>query len=367
MNIDRPDLSRVEPAVKAYIEALEAELGRLSQRQPAPRPRTHERDEPVEEYLEPETPLEPSELPTTLNLVTISAQGMIKRTPRHLYLRQRRGGMGIFDLDTHGDDYPAFLTIADEGQSLLLFTNLARVFRLPVNKLPESPVRARGEYLSERITFEPDERLAAVLPDQASGYVALVSRSGVVRCLRHHLFGEYLKPGTAMFNIKETGPLASACWTPGDAELLIVTSGGMGIRFGEKLLPPRGDQGIRVAAGDSVAGITSVRPQSGAFLMGSDGKGTIRQMAGFAPNKSAGGGGKIVMKADKVVGTAQVEAGDDLFAISRLGKIIRFQAAEVPGTEGVVQGVNCMSLRADEVTAIVRAVPPTPAVTFRPS
>jgi hypothetical protein len=30
-----------------------------------------------------------------------------------------------------------------------------------------------------------------------------------------------------------------------------------------------------------------------------------------------------------------------------LGKMIRFQAAEVPAKEGVVQGVNCMTLRAD--------------------
>ena len=36
-----------------------------------------------------------------------------------------------------------------------------------------------------------------------------------------------------------------------------------------------------------------------------------------------------------------------------LGKIIRFAAAEVPAKEGVVQGVNCMALRADECVALV--------------
>jgi DNA gyrase/topoisomerase IV subunit A len=47
-----------------------------------------------------------------------------------------------------------------------------------------------------------------------------------------------------------------------------------------------------------------------------------------------------------------VNDGDDIFAISRLGKIIRFQLAEVPPTDGVVQGVNCMALRADETVAL---------------
>jgi DNA gyrase subunit A len=76
------------------------------------------------------------------------------------------------------------------------------------------------------------------------------------------------------------------------------------------------------------------------------------------------------MKADAIVGVAAVhdtgvhdtgETQTDLFAISRLGKIIRFQAAEVPPKEGVVQGVNCMNLRADECVALAAAAVPTPA------
>ena len=100
---------------------------------------------------------------------------------------------------------------------------------------------------------------------------------------------------------------------------------------------------------------------SGVFIVGADGKGTIRLMTGFTPNKSPGGGGKIAMKTERVVGAASVDGADDIFLISQLGKIIRFQANEVPGTEGVVQGVNCMALRADEVTGMVKAVPAPPA------
>lgn len=51
------------------------------------------------------------------------------------------------------------------------------------------------------------------------------------------------------------------------------------------------------------------------------------------------------MKAGVIVGAMTVYEGSDVFAISRLSKIIRFQADEVPAKEGVVQGVNCMSLR----------------------
>jgi DNA gyrase/topoisomerase IV subunit A len=78
-------------------------------------------------------------------------------------------------------------------------------------------------------------------------------------------------------------------------------------------------------------------------------------MAGFAPNKSLGGSGKIAIKNDQVVSAFSIEPNDDIFIISRLCKIIRFPADEVPPTEGVVQGVNCISLRADEVVAATRS------------
>ena len=95
-----------------------------------------------------------------------------------------------------------------------------------------------------------------------------------------------------------------------------------------------------------------VHEDSGVLLLSADGKGSIRLMSGFRANKSPGGGGKVVLKVDRLVGAMTVSDRDDVFAISHLGKIIRFQATEIPPKEGAVQGVNCMALRADETTAV---------------
>ena len=103
--------------------------------------------------------------------------------------------------------------------------------------------------------------------------------------------------------------------------------------------------------------ITPVRPESGVFLLGQDGKGTIRLMSGFNPNKTPGGSGKISMKTDHLISALTVTEQDDLFILTRLCKIIRFRAEEVPSTEGVVQGVICISLRGDEVVAASKHIP----------
>jgi len=341
MRNDRPDLSKVNPQVLAYIQSLEAEIERL---QAKPKPVA----EPVEE-----PPLEPEELPTPINIISATRTGIGKRTPRHLYNRQRRGGMGVFDLETPADEAVTLMTAVDENQSLLMFTNLAHGYRVPVNKIQECPVRSRGTSFIERLPFEQGEHPAVILPSQATGYVAMVSQNGMIRCLRHHLFGEYMRQGTAFFNSQDFGPLAAACWTPGDGDLLIATRSGMAIRFSEKLVPPQGVRGIRVENGDAVVAVTPVDEDCGVFLAGSDGRGTIRAMSGFNPNKAPGGGGKFALKTDRLIAAFSVNSSEDIFIISRLGKIIRFKCSEVPSTEGVVQGVICMSLRGDEcVTAI---------------
>jgi DNA gyrase subunit A len=350
--MQRPDLTNVDPEVLAYIEFLEKKAGGAR----ASRAATTE-SEPVE--LSPERAAEalPAEHETNINILTVTKGGIGKRTYRHLYTRQHRGGMGVFGMDLNGTDFPVVLSTAEENQNLLFFTNRARVYRQSINVLSNGPVNAKGNYVVERLALEPEETVIAVLPEQAKGYVALCSEGGRVRSLRHHLFGEHMRPGTAVYNVNEFGPLASACWTPGDAELFVVTRGGMAIRFAEKSISPQGDQGIRLSGDDKVAGLTPVYPDSGVFILSADGRGTVRLMSGFAPNKSPGGSGKIAIKSSKVVGATTVDVNDDVFIISRLGKVIRFPADELPSTEGVVQGVNCMGLRGDEAVAMLKAGP----------
>jgi DNA gyrase subunit A len=341
MSIERPDLTGADPQIVAYIEYLEAQVqGKRAAREQEP---------------EISIPLEPSEPPTTLQLITITPTGIAKRTSRHLYTRQRRGGMGIFDLDTGEKEAPSILAVAEETQSLLLFTNLARVFRVPVSVIPSGEVRSRGQSITGKLRLEEGELLAAAIPDIAKGSIAMLGEKGAVRILRHHVFGEYMKPGTVMFDVRHFGPLVAACRTAGDAELFIATRQGRAIRFAEKIVPPQGGLGVRLEGDDQAVAVAGVYPDSRVFMLAADGRGAIRSMESFNPNKSAGGGGKFAMSTDSLAAAFAVEINDDIFAISRLSKIIRFMAAEVPVKDGVVQGVNCMSLRADEVACAVKS------------
>jgi DNA gyrase subunit A len=353
MEFKRPDLSNVSPDILAYIESLEAEIIRLQQTPARSRtqPRSFSTSEDVPVITEPVS--EPNEPPTTMNVITATRWGHAKRTPRHLYSRQRRGGMGIFDLDAPDNQPPAILALADQAQTLLLLTSHGRAFRLPVSAIPETPVRSRGDSIVGRLNLQPDETLVSLLPDQPQGYIALLGQRGFVRLLRHHIFGEFMKPGTVLLDTRTAGPLVSACWTPGDSDLFIASRLGRAIRFSEKSLPPQGGLGMRLPDDDTAVAVTGVDDDSLVFLINADGKGTFRLMSSFTPNKTPGAGGKIAMSTDNLVAAFAASGRDDVFIISELSKIIRFRLDEVPAKDGVVQGVICMSLRADQCVAAI--------------
>jgi DNA gyrase subunit A len=340
VGVERPDLSNVPPDVVAYIEALESALEQPSAAD------------------ERELTLEPSEPPTPINVITISTHGLAKRTPRHFYSRQRRGGMGVFGMDVVEGDVPKFLLLADIEAGLTMITDQARAFRMPVADFVETPVAGRGKSILDRFPLRPGEGLALVvgdpLPGQPAAYLALVTVRGQVRRIGSQYLGKNLRDGTELYKLSEGGAPAASAWTTGNDDLMIATRAGLAIRFSERQVPVRGCLGLRVDPTDVVVGIAAADAETGgAFMVSHEGKGTIRLYSGFSANKAPGSGGKTLMKVEQLVGINGVREEDDLFIVSRLGKIIRFAAAEVPAKEGVVQGVNCMALRADECVALV--------------
>ena len=343
--MQRPSLESLPEEVRSYILYLENELEKFNKPKTAPL---------ADRNVEPE--LEPLELPTLYTILTGSGSGLMKKTPRHIYQRQRRGGMGVFDIELPDDQMPIILSHMHQEQKALILTSFGRAFHLNLQKLPESQIRERGSLVSHHILpLEPTEEVTSILPNPSQGYLNLLTLSGYVRRFRHHIFGDYLKPGSSLVDVREHGRLISACGSNGDQDIFIASRRGIGIRFSEKSIPPNGCLGLRLSADDEAISIAAVDDKSVVFLMSAEGMGTRRLMSGFSANKSPGTGGKIAMKTDSLIGAVTVSDTGDLFAISRLSKIIRFKAAEVPAKDSVVQGVICMSLRSDDCVALAAA------------
>ena len=340
----RPDLSGVPAQILAYINALEEENRILQSVDRVTKSDKQLSAAPSQLFTEPQT---------TINLISANSDGIAKRTPRHHYQQQRRGGMGIYDIDLPTSQPPSILVLADLETTLLAITEISKAYRLKMNHITETEIRARGSSFTEKAKMPKSEKIAVLLPVRADGYLTILSQSGMVRRIRHHVFGEYMNPGTPLFGQSPFGSVADACWTDGESDLFIASESGHATRFPEKKVPPQGCQGIRLPNGVKAATIAAVNYDSKVFLVGQDGKGTIRSMAGFQANKNPGAAGKIAMRTDRLVSAKNADQASDIFIISKHSKLIRFSAQEVPVKEGVVQGVNCMALRGDEVLSVV--------------
>ena len=353
-------IERASPALRLYIRTLEQENARLRQEVLELR-ETNVRRQRASEARERRAESSPAQVatprhPDDVMVISITAQGLAKRTPLNDYSTQRRGGAGVFDIQTSRDDLAAHLLVARASAALLAITNRGRGFRLPIDTLPLGEVRSRGASLPERLAFTPGETLAALLAlddDDPRSTVLVATSNGWVRPWHRNYLGPRLQPGTLLYDPQRGGgPPAAMILSDGEDDLLIALRSGAAYRFSESLVRRDGVRGIQVRPDDTVVGIASVRDESNVLLVTADGQGTRREMSGFAVNKSPGGQGKAIMKTDALVDLAAVGEQDEVLCISGFAKIIRFGVSEVPAKAGVVQGVAVMDCRGDSLAAL---------------
>src|SRR5260370_24521556 len=80
-------------------------------------------------------------------VVTLTEKGYIKRLPSSTYRAQRGGGRGITGMVTREDDTVRHLLVAHSHDSLLVFTDRARVFQLKVYDLTHVTRTAKGAHI----------------------------------------------------------------------------------------------------------------------------------------------------------------------------------------------------------------------------
>jgi DNA gyrase subunit A len=360
-------IEKASPQLKLYIRTLEQENARLRQevlelRQLSTR---RQRAEVARETREEAAPaaLPTIRYPDDVMVITLTSRGLAKRTPLNDYSTQRRGGLGVFDIQSNRDDPVTHLLVARAGAGLLVLSTRGRAFRLPLDTVPLTDIRGRGGSLPERLMFTSDEAIGCVvaLDDEhdTRSNLLIVTNSGLVRSVHRTYVGPRLQPGTLLSDPKRGGAPAGMTLSSGGGDVLIALRSGVGYRFDERLIRREGTRGIQTSPDDSVVGIVGVSGDDDeVLLVTADGQGTRRQMAGFSANKTPGGQGKMLIKTGALVGMAQVAEGDEALCITGFAKIIRFAAAEVPAKSSAVQGVSVLDTRGDSLAAVAVVTPP---------
>ena len=120
-------------------------------------------------------------------VVTVSHLGYVKRVPLSTYRPQRRGGKGRAGMATREEDFVTQVFVANTHTPVLFFSNLGRVYKMKVYRLPLAAPQARGKALVNLLPLAAGEAIQAVLPlpeDEASWsalHVMFATAKGYVR------------------------------------------------------------------------------------------------------------------------------------------------------------------------------------------
>ncbi|MFA6283501.1 MAG: DNA gyrase C-terminal beta-propeller domain-containing protein, partial [Desulfurivibrionaceae bacterium] len=303
-------------------------------------------------------------------VVTVTHEGYIKRNPVDLYRSQRRGGKGVKGANTIEDDFVSNMYTASTHDTFLFFTNHGKVFWRKVYEIPQAGRIARGKAIVNLLELTEGEKVAAILPvstfDIPEGeecHIMMITKKGVVKKTVLDEFRRPIRRGKIALTIREDDEILGAVLTNGSNHILVVTRGGMSVRFNEQDVRTMGRtatgvKGINLAEGDEVVSVDVVHEGSSVLVVTENGYGKRSEVDEYRLIKR-GGKGVFAIKASErngqVVGAMQVTDEDELMMITNGGKIIRMPMRDLRVIGRNTQGVRLFKLdEGEKVVAVDR-------------
>lgn len=196
-------------------------------------------------------------------VVVMSEDGLIKRIPSSSFRTQKRNGKGV---KSTGDITSAVIR-TNTVDSLMVFTDKGKMYRILVNDLPVGTNVSVGQSIKSLIAMDTDENptlIYSIYRDTDAKYVLFVTKNGIVKktALEEYV-GTKKKTGIAAINLKENDTLASVSLIK-DEDLILVTKNGMAIKFNSMEISASGRatsgvKGITLKDDDCVVSALPVR------------------------------------------------------------------------------------------------------------
>ena len=132
--------------------------------------------------------LSPEDLVADEDFVLVLTQGgYIKRTNPVEYRRQKRGGIGVVDLDTKEEDFVTQFLTASAHSDLLFFSDRGKAYQLKMYDIPEGRRATKGKSIMNFLSIEQGENITSVLafPKEAKASeqlsLILATKDGTVK------------------------------------------------------------------------------------------------------------------------------------------------------------------------------------------
>ncbi len=311
-------------------------------------------------------------------VVTVTHQGLVKRTSVDAYRSQGRGGVGMRGSGKRDDDYIEHLFVCHSHDVLLFFTDHGQCYWLRPFEIPEGSRTARGRSIRNYIQIDPEDRIRTVLSvskedfeDEEflnSHYVLMATRQGQVKKTALEAFSRPRTDGIIGISIEKGDELLEAALTGGENTVVVASSGGRAVHFDEDDARPmgrntRGVRGMRLGDNEELVGMVSIPPEQSnevdVLAIAEKGYGKRTKLEKYRV-QGRGGKGLITLNKTKrtgpLVAIKGVSDGEDLMIITENGIMIRTSVDEISTMGRNTQGVRVINLKNDDSIADVTRV-----------
>ena len=317
-------------------------------------------------------------------IVTLTHNGLIKRTNVSSYRAQKRGGKGVIGMSTReadkaeDSDFIEHLFTCSTHDYLMFFTNLGRVYVERVHEIPDMGRAAKGRSIANLLELRAEEKIQTLvrvtskygankedLTWKQANELFFVTRLGTVKRTELSDFQNVRKGGIIAINLEKGDDLIEVRLTNGNNEIVLITQQGMSIRFQEDQVRSMGRnaggvKGIELDKGDAVVALALVDPESTLLVAGGNGIGKRTDFEEYR-QQSRGGKGIITMKtSDKtgnVVGALTVRDSDELMLITSGGQMVRIPVKGIREAGRNTMGVKLINLAdKDKLQAIAPVI-----------
>jgi DNA gyrase subunit A len=300
------------------------------------------------------------------NALVLTAGGYIKRTNPDEYKRQKRGGVGVVDLDTKEEDFVTNFLTTSTHSDLLFFTDKGKAYQIKMFDIPEGKRATRGKSIMNFISLSDDEKVTSILAmpketKKIEGSLFMITENGTTKKVAAKSFQDVRSSGIIAIKLAPTDRLISVALVEKGEDVSIVTREGQAIRFKESTVREmgRGAGGVRgiKLSGDTVIGAHVIKPawkDAHLLVISGNGYGKRTELTEYKVQGRGGSGiltSKVTPKTGKVIASQVVTDQEEVIAISKKSQVVRVDLKEIPVLGRQTQGVRIMKLREGDTIA----------------
>jgi DNA gyrase subunit A len=302
-------------------------------------------------------------IPDAETVLVLTSGGYIKRTDPDEFKKQKRGGVGVMDLNTKEEDFITHFITTNTHCDLLFFTDKGKAYQIKTYEIPEGKRATRGKSIMNFLSISQDEKVTSILPmpseiKKAEGLsLTLVTKLGTGKKVAATSFHDVRRSGIIAIRLEAGDELVSASFVKKGDSIMVVASDGQSIRFDEDDVREMGRAagGVRVMKldkGVSVVGADTIEKdakEAQVLVMSSNGYGKKTPLKEYKIQGRGGSGIKTVKVTSKTgdLISAKIVTDDveEAIAISKKSQVIRCDLKEIPSLGRDTQGVRIMKLR----------------------